>query len=148
MKRITIMAVSLISAGLIAGAFAFGHSTSADDGRGFGYHHGAMGKMMNKGGMGYSQQMFDVKELTAELELNDEQITLLSQIQSGHLAMQELMRAEATKNDGELSHRGMMSVMSENFELMETHHNLFDQFEASLNAEQKAKWSSAQGYCH
>lgn len=145
MKKTNVITVGLISAALLTGALAFGHSNSTNMAQFSGHHMGGMGGMMS---MNYDQRMFDVEKLTKELELTNEQTSLLSQVESTHIAMQEIMRAKALENDGNFSHRGMMSVMSENFELMESHHNLFDQFEATLSDEQRTKWDASLGDCH
>jgi hypothetical protein len=145
MKKANLTIVSLISGALLVGAFAFGHSNSTDDSRGFGHHMGGMGNMM---GMNYDQRLFDVEQLADELGLSNEQITLLSQVEATHIAMQEIMRSKTLDDDGNFSHRGMMSAMSENPELMESHHELLDQFEDSLSENQRSIWQSTNSHCN
>jgi len=109
---------------------------------------GMMHKMMGNGmDMNFDQPMFNTVQLTETLNLNNEQISILSQLEASHLVMHDLMKAYITE-DGQINHNKMMSMMTENMKLMTEHSALYQQFSDSLDETQQDLWQQTNSHCH
>lgn len=158
MKRQKLLIVSVLTAAMAVAGLAIAHSDGDKAAYG-GFHGGFHGGHMGMGGMGMGgmgmmgasgafQPMFNLEKMTQELNLSDEQISILSQLEASHIQLQTEMQAVWQENDGSLDHGRMMSVMTDNYDLMTAHQDLYQQFEDSLTDEQSAQWSGGYADCH
>ena len=107
--------------------------------------HDSMMKMHH--GNENNHDWLDIAKLTESMSLTNEQISILSQLQASHIVMQATMQAAYQMEDGKIDHDKMMSTMGENQASMTEHHALFEQFENSLNEQQKAIWAESSEHC-
>jgi hypothetical protein len=165
-SHVMISTVFALSASLTGYAIAHGSANAnADASEGnYRYENGMMGGgmmgsgmmgsgmmgsgMMSYSGMGFNQPMFDLDQLSAELNLTDAQISILSQLEATHVQMQTIMQAAWAENDEGFGHMQMMTLMTENADLMTTHFQYYADFEKSLSKEQAALWRQQVQDCH
>ncbi|MFQ3229605.1 hypothetical protein [Reinekea sp.] len=144
-KRVIIK--TLLSASVALAGFAVAHGGSVETSA----YQGNMGRMGHMGsmmGMNFNQPMFDLEQLTVDLELTNEQVAILSQLEASHIQMQVVMQSQQLEGKNSFGHMRMMSMMDENYELMGTHLNLYEQFETTLTDEQADLWNSKNEFCH
>lgn len=144
-KRVIIK--TLLSASVALAGFAVAHGGSGETSA----YQGNMGRMGHMGsmmGMNFNQPMFDLEQLTVDLELTNEQVAILSQLEASHIQMQVVMQSQQLEGKNSFGHMRMMSMMDENYELMSTHLNLYEQFETTLTDEQADLWNSKNEFCH
>lgn len=144
-KRVIIK--TLLSASVALAGFAVAHGGSGETSA----YQGNMGRMGHMGsmmGMNFNQPMFDLEQLTVDLELTNEQVAILSQLEASHIQMQVVMQSQQLEGKNSFGLMRMMSMMDENYELMSTHLNLYEQFETTLTDEQADLWNSKNEFCH
>lgn len=140
MKTKRTLLISLFSVSLAVTGFALAHG----NGESSRSYQGHMGGMMGGAGMNFNQVMFDLEQVTNDLNLSNEQIAILSQLEASHIQMQSQYL-----DDGEsFGHMKMMSMMDENYELMNNHLDLYQQFEATLSEDQQSLWAEVDSLCY
>ncbi|WP_196160440.1 hypothetical protein [Reinekea sp. G2M2-21] len=110
--------------------------------------HGMMFGSSAMHGVDFNHPMFDLNQQTLTLNLNNEQVAILSQLEASHVVMQGIMQSQLQSEDEQVSHQQMMSLMTQNFQLMSDHHDLYQQFTDSLSEEQLASFETLNGPCH